>query len=394
MTIRSYLALAFAALPAILQAQFNSGSTGSDGALNITTSGTVVLDPTTLPNKCAGNICNFTSINIGTNTIVVLTSQLWRNSSVVWLSQSDVTIAGTIHADGTNGAIMSSANPGLNRFPAAPGPGGFPGGVGGYLSQPAQPGAGFGGGAAGSPTFVNGGQGVYSYYNNQLTPLLGGAGGGGGAQNTGVAGGNGGAGGGAFRIVSSTSITVNGLISANGGVGEGGIGPGSPGGGNNGAGGVIHLIAPTVGGSGALQVNGESSTGIIEISATTNNIVNAYPHIQGPYVSAGLYNPPLPSAVPSVQVTSVGGQAAPQSPTANPMVPDVTITSSSPVTVNIATQNIPTNTVVTLYLTSENAADTKVTCNALNGTVASATTTCTSVNFPSGVTITNILAVW
>ena len=37
MMTRSYLILAFAALPAILQAQFNSGSTGTDGALNLTT---------------------------------------------------------------------------------------------------------------------------------------------------------------------------------------------------------------------------------------------------------------------------------------------------------------------------------------------------------------------
>ena len=152
MMTRSYLILVFAALPAILQAQFNSGSTGLDGALNLTASGTVTLDPTTFAGNCANNVCNFTTINIGANTVVSLTSQLWRNSSVVWLASGAVTIAGIIHADGVGGATMNSANPGLNRFPAAPGPGGFPGGVGGYLSQPAQPGAGFGGGVAGSPS--------------------------------------------------------------------------------------------------------------------------------------------------------------------------------------------------------------------------------------------------
>jgi hypothetical protein len=35
-----------------------------------------------------------------------------------------------------------------------------------------------------------------------------------------------------------------------------------------------------------------------------------------------------------------------------------------------------------------------MTCGALSGTVASSTATCTGVSFPSGVTITNILAVW
>ena len=116
--------------------------------------------------------------------------------------------------------------------------------------------------------------------------------------------------------------------------------------------------------------------------------------MSGPFVAAGLYNPPLPSGVPAVQVTSVNSVAAPANPAANPMTPDVTINSSTPVSVAIATQNIPLSTTVTLYLTSENAPDSVATCGALTGTVASATATCTGANFPSGVTITNILAVW
>lgn len=389
---RSYLILVFAAFPAILQAQFNSGSTGADGALNITTSGTVTLDPNTFPNRCANNVCNFTTITVGTNTTLVLTSQLWRNASVVWLASGAVDIEGTVHADGVNGAQMNAMNPGLNRFPAAPGPGGFPGGVGGYLSQPAQPGAGFGGGTAGTSIATGGGYGLYSYYNNQLTPLLGGAGGGGGYQGASAAGGNGGGGGGALRIVSSTSITVNGQVTAIGGAPSGAVGGSGGGGiGGFGAGGVIHLITPAVGGTGYLTTTNATS-GVVEISAATNNFTAS--HAQGTYVSAGLYNPPLPSGTPVVQVTSVNGVSAPQYPQANPMTPDVTINSSTPVSVVIAAQNIPTTSTVTLYLTAENAPDTKVTCGALNGTVASSTATCTSVNFPSGVTITNILAVW
>jgi hypothetical protein len=289
---------------------------------------------------------------------------------------------------------MSSANPGLNRFPATPGPGGFPGGVGGYLGQAAQPGSGFGNGPAGTPSSLNGQNAVYSYYNNQLTPLIGGAGGGGGYQGTGVAGGNGGGGGGAVRIVSSSSITVNGLITANGGNGGCGIGPGSPGCGGAGSAGVIHLIAPTVTGTGVLETDGTTYTGMIEISASSDTFPNNNQHILGPSVIAGLYAPPLPSGNPTVTVTSVNGVTAPQYPTANPMVPDVTINTANPVTVAIATQNIPTSTTVTLYLTSENAPDSVATCGALTGTIASATATCTAVNFPSGVTITNILAVW
>jgi hypothetical protein len=392
MMTRSYLILAFAAFPAMLWGQFSSGSTGSDGALSLTASGTVTLDPSTLPNHCANNVCNFSSITIGANTVVVLTSQLWRNASVVWLSQGAVNIAGALHVDGSNGAQMNAANPGLNRFPASPGPGGFPGGVGGYLSQPAQPGAGFGGGAAGNPTNHGGASAVYSYYNNQLTPLVGGSGGGGGYQGTSTAGGNGGGGGGAIRIVSSTSITVGGGITANPGYSLGPVGSGSGGNGGQGSGGVIHLVAPTVGGAGNLQTDYGGSSGVTEISTATNNFTAG--QVLGAYVAAGLYAPPLPSGIPAVQVTSVNGVAAPQYPTANPMVPDVTINSSTPVSVVIAAQNIPTTTTVTLYLTSENAPDSTMTCGALSGTVASSTATCTGVNFPPGVTITNILAVW
>ncbi|HUB79746.1 MAG TPA: hypothetical protein VMB03_13160 [Bryobacteraceae bacterium] len=392
MMTRSYLILVLAALPAVVQAQFSSGSTNSDGALDLEASGTVTLDPTTLPNQCANNVCNFTTITIGANTTVVLTSALWRNASVVWLASGAVTILGTIHADGQPGAQMNASNPGLNRFPAAPGPGGFPGGVGGYLGQAAQPGAGYGGGVAGSAASGNGGQGVYSYYNNQLTPLIGGSGGGGGYQGTGTAGGNGGGGGGAFRLVSSSSITVNGLITANAGAGSCGVGNASCG--SAGSGGVIHLIAPTVTGTGVLETYAQSNTGVIEISAATNGIPNNNQHLLGPSVIAGLYAPPLPSGLPTVTVTSVNNVAAPQYPQANPMTPDVTMNSSSPVTVAITTQNIPTSTTITLYLTAENAADSVATCSLVNGTAASATWTCTSVNFPSGVTITNVLAVW
>ena len=388
MRARSYLILVLAAASAPLWAQFSSGSTGSDGALNLTAPGTVTLDPNTLPHSCANNVCNFTSINIGANTTVVLTSQLWRNASVVWLSQGDVTVSGAIKADGNAGATMNQSNPGLVRFPAAPGPGGFPGGVGGYLGQPAQPGAGFGGGAAGSAGSA-GQQGIYSYYNLQLTPLVGGSGGGGGDQGTGLAGGNGGGGGGALRIVSATSITVDGAITSLGGATGFPLGNAAFAG--VGSGGVIHLIAPSVGGAGTLNTH-TGSSGVTEISSSNNTFPS--PHVSGTYVAAGLYAPPLPSGTPSVQVTSVNGVNAPAHPAADPMVPDVTINSGTPVSVAISAQNIPLNTTVTLYLTSENGPDSKITCGTLSGTIASSTATCTGVNFPSGVTITNILAVW
>ena len=111
---------------------------------------------------------------------------------------------------------------------------------------------------------------------------------------------------------------------------------------------MIHLVAPTVGGAGNLHTDYGGSSGVTEISTATNNFTAG--QVLGAYVAAGLYAPPLPSGIPAVQVTSVNGVAAPQYPTANPMVPDVTINSFTSVSVVIAAQNIPTTTTVTLYL--------------------------------------------
>jgi hypothetical protein len=52
------------AIAPALHAQFSSGSTGSDGALNLTTPGTTVFDPVAMGLNPAGdNIFNFTTIN-------------------------------------------------------------------------------------------------------------------------------------------------------------------------------------------------------------------------------------------------------------------------------------------------------------------------------------------
>jgi hypothetical protein len=290
---------------------------------------------------------------------------------------------------------MSTSNPGLTRAPSEPGPGGFPGGVGGYLNEAPQPGGGYVGGAAG---YSSGGSGSYGYYNSQLTPLIGGpGGGGGGVPGQGLAaGGNGGAGGGAMRIVSSTSISVTGSISAQGGVGSQAVGNQyQPNPGGYGSGGVIHLIAPTVTGNGALYICGGGNNGIIQFNASTNSFSGTLNGCGAPpFYNYGLYNPPLPTGTPSVRVVSVDGVAAPSQPTASFSVPDVTINASGTVTVDIAAANIPLGTVVSLYISSQSAPDATATCAPLSGTLASSTAQCTSVNFPSGVGITQIKANW
>lgn len=379
--------------PGIVQAQFSSGSNNSDGALNLTTAGTVIFDPAAMGLNPAGdNVFNFTTINIGAGVTVIMKAGALRNRSVVWLASGAVTIAGTLNLSGTDGAIMNASNPGLNRSPAEPGPGGFPGGVGAYLNSPATAGGGFGGGAAG--TASNGGTGsggVYSYFNSQLTPLLGGAGGGGGWKGTGTAGGNGGAGGGAIRIVSSTSINVTGHILAAYGFPNGPIGPGFNGG--LASGGVIHLIAPSITGNGEVNTGNGGSSGVVKLSGSNIN-QTFFTGFGGNVVIGGLYNPPLPSGVPVVSVVSVNGVAAPANPLASYLVPDVTINAATTVTVNIAAQNIPVGTVVNLSLTSEQGNDSIVTCAPLAGSIANSSASCSGASYPPGITITNIRATW
>jgi len=370
-----------------LEAQFNSGSTGSDGALNYTTAGTYTFDPQVLGLYPAGdNVFNFTTINIGANVTLNMPADVLRNRAVIWLASGNVTIAGTVNLAGANAATMSSSNPGQNRYPAMPGAGGFPGGLGQYLQSPATNGDGLG---AGQTTTSAGGSATYAYNSNELVPLVGGAGGAGGQIGTGTAGANGGAGGGAIRIVSSTSINVSGSILAYGGTGSNTLGGY---GGGFGSGGAIHLVAPAVTNTGALNANGAvQPVGVVKVSANTANIGGA---ITGLYTLGPLYNPPLPTAIPQVKVVSVNNVNAPTDVTGSQLAPDFTIGTMSAVTVNISAAYIPVGTVVNLHLTSEQGNDATVACAALAGTFAASTASCSGVTFPQGVTIADIKAVW
>lgn len=385
-SLKSLLLLTLAIAPA-LRAQFNSGSNGSDGALNYTTAGTYTFDPQILGLNAAGdNVFNFTTINIAANVTLNMPADVLRNRAVIWLAQGNVTIAGTLALQGANGAAESSTNPGQARSPAMPGAGGFPGGVGAYLTSPATNGDGYGAGVTSSTT---GGSATYLYNSNQLVPLVGGAGGAGGQLGSGTAGGNGGAGGGAIRIVSSTSISVSGNIYAYGGTPTSGV---NGYGGGYGSGGAIHLVAPTVTNTGALNANGVvQPIGVIKISANTANIGGS---ITGLDTIGPLYNPPLPVGVPQVKVVSVNGIPAPADVTGSALLPDFTVSTMSTVSVNISAVYIPVGTVVKLYLTSEQGNDSTVTCAALAGTLASSTATCAGAAFPQGVTITDIKAIW
>jgi hypothetical protein len=238
-------------LHAHAQFSFNSGSDGSSGAMNITNDTTLALP--------ANGIFKCTTITVASNaTLRFIPNDL--NTPVYLLAQGDVTINGAIDVSGAEATALLGGSGG---------PGGFAGGNPGVANLPAGdgkgPGAGRAGPAWGETAGGDVGAGSYgsvgwsarpttntgtTYGSPLLVPLVGGSGGGGTRYGSGGAGG-----GGAVLLASNTRIAVNGAILAtspdrNTGLGNSG----------RGSGGAIRLVAPTVAGTGILNVGGGYNT--------------------------------------------------------------------------------------------------------------------------------------
>ncbi len=427
------MAAAIFSLATLLPAQtFSSGSTGADGAYSPTVSGD--FDPAALGINAAGdNVFNFTTINIPAGVTIRLRATKVRNAPVVWLATGNVTIVGTLNLTGDNGYALdaSSAQQVIaNRRPAEPGAGGYYGGMGSRGGIGPETGSGPGGGPAGlnsaTGTQCYGGSGAgfsagvsgYPYPVNgtgtpygslYMVPMYGGSGGGGGWGSNAVnaTGGGGGAGGGALRIVSTSQISVTGIIDARGGNSGGVSNSSGTCNGGNGAGGAVNLIAPTIAGNGTIYVYSGSPTpyggnanGIIRFNVT--NFSNQMTLQGGSYtngVSSGtffigpLYNVPANAslALPLLKITQINGANVPYPPTGSYLNPDIQINANTAVTVSIAANNVPVGTVPTLRVTAETAADQSITCTALAGTAASSTSTC-SATFPFSISVAGLRA--
>lgn len=393
---------------------FNSGSNGSDGALDLTTPGTITFDPAVLGlNPAIPNVFNFTTINVASGVVVRFTSKN-LSGPIYWLAQGAVTINGTLDLSGENGAPASTVT--SSRVPAAGGAGGYNGGVGGVSansSLPAQAGNGPGGGAGGSApntsTNATGGNGLFTG-SQYLIPLIGGSGGGGGSNAFTAPqqffGGGGGGGGGAILIASSVSITYGGTIRAVGGV----AGSGATASGGTGSGGAIRLIAPTISnnarGDGSCSLNG-ALYGSVQAASSQNGVIRLEAfNIDASAIGANCASPtPLtstpfnvvhPVTAPSLlNVTSlvVGATTIPIN--ANPFsFPDATINASGPVTVNVQAQYIPVGTVPKIIVMSETGPDQTVNCSApLSGTLQQST--CSApITFPTGGSRGFVKATW
>jgi len=376
-------------------AAYVSGSSGVDGALNVTTNTQLQLPPS--------GIFNYTDVTIAAGATLTFAKNA-NNTPVTILASGDVTIDGTINVNGSNGGNYGNGSPGVG------GPGGYNGGRAGFTNQITiseggngqGPGRGTGGRrgqakAAGGGGFgtdgshgecCNGnpqGKGGPSYGNAELLPLIGGSGGGGGSGgNSFVPASGGGGGGGALLIAASGTITVTGSITARGGA-AGVVGCcSSAGSGGSGSGGAIRLVATTIQGNGTItaekRTDGtDGGEGRIRLETEnllrTSNTTPTFSFLTQP-------QPLLLADVPSIRISSVGGIAAPGNPTGDKdiVLPGFT---TNPVPVEFETAYIPLGT--TLILTSAPVRGTAATANStpVAGTLATGTASA-NINMSGG----------
>lgn len=172
-------------------------------------------------------------------------------------------------------------------------------------------------------------------------------------------------------------------------------------GGGGGAGGSIHLVAPAPiptlnqvsldvsghqGGNGSGPNSGGS--GLIRISSG-----NTTCSCSGSVVFGPSFTPPIQTGTPNLHITSIGGQTVPVQPGGSYLTPDVTLNTSNAVTIQIAANNIPPGTVVTLRITNEVNPDQLITCAPLAGSLATSTASCSATYAQLG-SMSSVRAVW
>jgi len=367
------LALCFTA-----SAQVNTGSTGSDGALDfsaISYTTNVVIDMSDHPT----GIYNYTYVNIPANVTVTFVPNA-NNSPVTWLVQNAVSINGTVNVSGQSGNGTQGGQGG---------PGGWSGGNGGGVvaTSGQGPGGGVGynnaDGASGSygtaatPTNDGNPAGGSTYGNTFLIPLLGGSGGGGSVSC------GGGGGGGAILVATSATFILNGSLGANGGFGQN-----RPRFAGGGSGGAIRLVASEITGTGAVGAvggpgSGTSGNGRVRFDTYQNSFSGS---ISGVF-SQGSQFVIIPTAgqLPQLAVTSVAGIPVSGTPTGVLSTPDALISAqqSNPIPIVVCCANIPLNTEITVSVKPANGATVSATGYNTAGTQTSSTATI-SILVPRG----------
>jgi hypothetical protein len=316
----------------------------------------------------ADGVLVFSSMNIqprpsDSNALVVSFIKNAANTPVTLLVDGNVTIAtqATLTVAGDIGTTANTDNLGRG---GNGGPGGGRGGDGAYQlvnfatigGAGLRPGGGLGGtgngtgtGAGANGTFIG---------TTDLVPLVAGSGGGGGGSTSNApncGGGGGGGGGGAILIAANGTLTINGILSADGGDRgvESNTACASRAGG--GSGGAIRLLANTIAGVGT--INARSGVAAPGTRPTTSNgairmeaFANTYPvsntdplatRAPGPGPLVNVFNP-------TVQITSVGGQPVPTPPQGSVGGVDLVLPLPGPAAVTFATSGVPVGTTVSV----------------------------------------------
>lgn len=416
--IRTLWAAAILATPALAQqGTYSSGSTGSDGALTFpANAGIIDFDPDAFnpildPDR--DYTYHFTTITIPAGTTVRLRTRVQAEGRpIVWLATGAVSIVGILDLNGDNGHDWNQ--PGA---PAFAGAGGYNGGIGSGPGTPPTTGNGPGGGAFGDPAVGRhfGGNASHlvvaaqhgaqtspgaTYGNLYLRPLVGGSGGGGAAIANGRNGSGGGAGGGAIVIASSLSIDVAGSIRAQGGSG-GARQDSAAADGGGGSGGGVRLVAPTVQGSGTINVSGGFTPALGTAASHGRVRLEAFRFPSAPSAvptSAVARAAPsavfLPGTAPLVKVLRVAGVTVVANPTGSFVVPDVAINAGGAVTVEIEGRNVPLGTTLNLTFQPENGSAFSVTSSPLVDAGGGASSASATVTFQAGFTRVFVRASW
>ncbi len=365
------------AFVSVAQGQVNSGSNGSDGALNPTSN--IVINMADHPD----GIYQYTSVNISNGVTVTFIPNA-NNTPVTWLVQSNCVINGTVDVSG------QSAD---GEIRGVGGPGGWAGGSGGSNPSPGQgPGGGAvsllnvgGGGSFGSQGCIGGpgaGSAGQLYGNAFLLPLLGGSGGGGTSADS-PGGGSGG--GGAILIAASGFIQLNGSIHAYGGAHDGINwtygGPGSGGG--------VRLVTSNFTGNGVIRTDGGvggcayAGSGRVRIDAFQNTFGGTLSGI----VAQGFQPIIIPVAGQCVQlsIASIAGASVSVSPNGQLLSPDAIISGqqANPIPIVVNCSNLPLNTLITVTVKPVNGSPVSAVGFNTAGTLASSTAT-VSLNMPRG----------
>jgi hypothetical protein len=294
----------------------------------------------------------------------------------------------TFRLDGQNGQSIPAGIPlpGFSAYGGRPGPGGFAGGAGGKFGSPStggSPGLGPTGGAASSPSAPSGIAATPTPVATSLVPLIGGSGGSGSSgldTSCGFrgAGGGGGGGGGALLLAANVQVALeSSTIDVT--AGQGGVGCNFVGG--AGSSGSLRIASPTITGNGSsLQLG----NGIVRLegNATTFVASISVQNLRGSVLATP--QPAIPTGVPTLRITSVGGLAVGQNPSGSVATPDVTFQTapSGPVTIDLAAANIPVPNVVSVRASPLVGAQTATT-STLTGTQQSSTASA-SLAIPAG----------